>query len=142
MTEIKINLSEQLQVFVYGTLKPSEINYKRYCADRVVAAERAFVFGRLFALPVGYPAMTLGEGRVQGYLLSFSDLAVLTLLDDLEDYLPNRHKSENLYNRVSLEVYQPDSNSLGQAWVYVMSPERVYQMGGIIQVDGWWSGRF
>jgi gamma-glutamylcyclotransferase (GGCT)/AIG2-like uncharacterized protein YtfP len=127
---------------VYGTLKPGETNYKRYCADRVVAAQRAFVFGQLFALPVGYPAMTLGESQVQGYLLSFADVGVLTLLDDLEDYLPNRHRSENLYNRVSIEVYQPDNKFLGQAWVYVMSPQRVDQLGGVRQSNGWWTGRF
>ncbi|HLO85047.1 MAG TPA: gamma-glutamylcyclotransferase [Nostocaceae cyanobacterium] len=142
MTERKINLSEELQVFVYGTLKPGEINYKRYCVGKVVAAQKAFVCGQLFALPVGYPAMILGESLVKGYLLSFADSSVLTLLDNLEGYLPNRHQSENLYNRISIEVYQQDSQLLGQAWVYVMSPERVYQMGGVPQVDGWWTGRF
>ncbi|HLP88936.1 MAG TPA: gamma-glutamylcyclotransferase [Nostocaceae cyanobacterium] len=141
MTELNVNQTDLFRVFVYGTLKPGEAYYKRYCAGRVVSAQRAFVFGRLFDLSVGYPGMTLGEDKVKGYLLSFADGSVLTLLDDLEDYSPNRPMSENIYNRQYIEVYKLDGESLGQAWVYVMSWERVQQLGGKLEVDGWWSDR-
>ena len=60
--------SDGLRVFVYGTLKPGEANYQRYCAGKLVNAQRAMVLGKLFALPAGYPAMTLGDIPVQGYL--------------------------------------------------------------------------
>lgn len=41
-----------VKVFVYGTLKPGESNYQRYC-DRssVVESQRAIALGQLFALP-------------------------------------------------------------------------------------------
>jgi gamma-glutamylcyclotransferase (GGCT)/AIG2-like uncharacterized protein YtfP len=129
-----------VKLFVYGTLKPGEVNYQKYCAGQVIAAKRAMVLGKLFALPMGYPAMTSGDEQVQGYLLDFAKSEILTALDDLEDYQPSRPESENLYNRQSMEVYEPKGVSLGRAWVYLMSGERVSQLGGVPQVDGWWTG--
>jgi gamma-glutamylcyclotransferase (GGCT)/AIG2-like uncharacterized protein YtfP len=72
-----------LNVFVYGTLKPEEVNYQRYCAGKVVEEKRAIAFGQLFDLPLGYPAMTLGESPVQGYLLTLADPTVLSILDEI-----------------------------------------------------------
>jgi gamma-glutamylcyclotransferase (GGCT)/AIG2-like uncharacterized protein YtfP len=129
-----------MKIFVYGTLKPGEGNYQRYCAGKVIEAQKATTLGRLFALPMGYPAMTTGQDTVHGYLLSFADLGVLDVLDELEDYHPNRKMSENLYNRQKVEVFNLLSSSLGLAWVYLMQPERVEQLGGIYLHDGWWSG--
>ncbi|NDJ23567.1 gamma-glutamylcyclotransferase [Nostoc sp. B(2019)] len=139
MAESKIKLSSLVRVFVYGTLKPGEANYKRYCAGKVADAKPAMLQGKLFALPMGYPAMTLGDSQVHGYLLSFTNPGILKQLDVLEDYQPHRQMSENLYNRQIIEAYEPKGLSLGYAWVYLMSPERVYQFGGVPQPDGWWS---
>ncbi|MFN6471760.1 MAG: gamma-glutamylcyclotransferase [Nostoc sp. SerVER01] len=140
MFESNIKFSDLVQVFVYGTLKPGEANYKRFCAGKVVDVKRAFIQGKLFALPMGYPAMTLGDGQVYGYLLSFANPAILNRLDVLEDYHPARQVSENLYSRKTIEVYQGEWVSLGWAWVYLMSLEQVDQLGGVLQPEGWWSG--
>ncbi|MBE8968730.1 gamma-glutamylcyclotransferase [Nostocales cyanobacterium LEGE 12452] len=140
MVEPNIKLSDLVRVFVYGTLKPREANYKRYCSGKVVDVKTAFVQGKLFALPMGYPAMTLGDSQVYGYLLSFSNPKILNKLDVLEDYQPNRQTPENLYNRKIIEVYEPQSLSLGWAWVYLMTLEQVEQLGGFLQPGGWWSG--
>ena len=35
---------------------------------------------KLFALPMGYPAMTMGNQQVHGYLLSFPDVSILDSL--------------------------------------------------------------
>ncbi|MBD2725092.1 gamma-glutamylcyclotransferase [Nostoc sp. FACHB-892] len=140
MVESNIKFSDLVRVFVYGTLKPGEANYKKYCAGKVVNVKRAFVQGKLFALPMGYPAMTLGDSQVYGYLLSFSNPRVLNELDVLENYQPTRQPSENLYNRQTIEVYEPESTSLGWAWVYLMALEQVEQLEGFLQPDGWWSG--
>ncbi|MDZ8108883.1 MAG: gamma-glutamylcyclotransferase [Nostoc sp. DedQUE12a] len=140
MFESNIKFSDLVQVFVYGTLKPGEANYKRFCAGKVLDAKKAFVKGKLFALPMGYPAMTLGDSQVHGYLLSFANPAILNYLDVLEDYHPTREVSENLYSRKTIEVYQGEWLSLSWAWVYLMSSERVNQLGGVLQPDGWWSG--
>ncbi|OUL34196.1 hypothetical protein BV372_14725 [Nostoc sp. T09] len=139
MTELKIKFSEKVRIFVYGTLKPGEVNYKKYCAAKVIDTKRAIAAGKLFALPMGYPAMTLENSQVQGYLLSFAELEILNQLDQLEDYQPHRHLSENLYNRQEIEIYDLQGLSLGFAWVYFMSPTKISQLRGIPQADGWWS---
>jgi gamma-glutamylcyclotransferase (GGCT)/AIG2-like uncharacterized protein YtfP len=140
MAESKIKFSEEVRVFVYGTLKPGEANYKRYCADKIVDVKRAFAAGKLFGLPMGYPAMTLGDAQVHGYLLSFTNPGILNELDVLEDYQPTRAISENLYYRQIIEIYDLQGLSFSWAWVYLMTPERVYQLRGVPQLDGWWSG--
>ncbi|MEH1850746.1 MAG: gamma-glutamylcyclotransferase [Nostoc sp.] len=140
MVESNIKFSDLVRVFVYGTLKPGEANYKRYCAGKVVDVKKAFVQGKLFALPMGYPAMTLGDSKVYGYLLSFSNPKILNELDVLEDYQPHRQTPENLYNRQIIEVYEPQSRSYSWAWVYLMTLKQVEQLRGFLQPDGWWSG--
>ncbi len=127
-------------IFVYGTLKPGESNYQRYCAAKALSAKRAIALGQLFALPFGYPAMTPGESLVQGFLLSFPDSAILRHLDWLEDYHPHRPAEENEYNRQLIEIYNLASASLGKAWAYLMTPEQVHLCDGILISDGWWSG--
>lgn len=129
-----------LQVFVYGTLKPGESNYQRFCSRKVLEAKRAIALGQLFDLPLGYPAMTLGESPVQGFLLSFPDSSVLRRLDWLEDYDPHRPAEQNEYNRQQTEIFNPDLVSLGLAWVYLMTPKQVHSYGGVLLPDGWWSG--
>ncbi|MBW4615442.1 MAG: gamma-glutamylcyclotransferase [Desmonostoc vinosum HA7617-LM4] len=138
MIESNIKFSGLVQVFVYGTLKPGEANYQKYCASKVIDARKAFVLGKLFALPMGYPAMTLGDSQVHGYLLSFTDLGILNELDVLEDYQPTRQMSENLYTRQKIIAYEPNGLPLGWAWVYIMTLERVYQSKGVPQLDGRW----
>lgn len=128
-----------LKVFVYGTLKPGECNYQRFCAGKVVEEKRASVQGHLFALPIGYPAMTPGDGRVQGYLLTFADPEVLQVLDLLEDYHPERLPEDNQYNRQLIETFNLAGEPLETAWAYLMSPLKVRSCGGIFLPSGWWS---
>ncbi|MFB2983681.1 gamma-glutamylcyclotransferase [Microseira sp. BLCC-F43] len=127
------------KVFVYGTLKPGEINYQRFCAGKVVEEKRAIAQGHLFALPFGYPAMTPGDGRVQGYVLTFADPEVLDALDRLEDYHRERPPEQNEYNRQLIETFNLSDEPLETAWVYLMSPHLVRSYGGIFLPSGWWS---
>jgi gamma-glutamylcyclotransferase (GGCT)/AIG2-like uncharacterized protein YtfP len=131
-----------IKVFVYGTLKPGEENYQGYCAGKVINATKAIARGKLYDLPMGYPAMIPGDSPVQGYLLSFADSGVLKELDELEDYYPTKPESEILYYRQQIETYNLQGQSLGLAWVYFMSSEKVTHFGGRILPDGWWSGGF
>jgi gamma-glutamylcyclotransferase (GGCT)/AIG2-like uncharacterized protein YtfP len=128
------------QFFLVSLPHYHKFSSKKYCTGKVVDVKRAFVEGKLFALPMGYPAMTLGDSKVYGYLLSFSNPRILNELDLLENYQPTKQPAENLYNRQIIEVYEPQSLSLGSAWVYLMTLEQVDQLGGLLQPDGWWSG--
>ena len=128
-----------LRVFVYGTLKPGEANYEFYCASEVVEAKKAWTRGELYSLPQGYPAMTTGNDKVYGYLLSFNYSDVLSSLDELEDYHPQRPSKENLYNRTQVEIFDLENNSLCCAWAYFMDFMIIFQLKGIPQANGWWS---
>ena len=136
------------KVFVYGTLKPGECNYQTYCAPKVIEAQRAIALGLLFSLPLGYPAMTAGELPVQGFLLSFSDPAVLNRLDWLEGYDPHKPAAENEYNRQQIQTYSLDSphppisspQPLDWAWVYLMTLEQVNRLGGVLLTNSCWNG--
>ncbi len=131
-----------MKVFVYGTLKPGECNYLRYCEGKVVDACPAIARGQLFALPAGYPAMISGEGRVYGFLLRFTDSAILADLDQLEDYHPGRDRTQNEYQRELIEIFDLNFKPLGTAWAYFMLPDRVSSLGGIWLPDGTWVNRF
>lgn len=103
--------------------------------------KRAIAFGQLFDLPLGYPAMTPGESPVQGFLLTFADPAVLSLLDELEDYVPHRLPEENEYNRQQIETYTLEGQALGLAWAYLMTFEQVQRLKGVPIPSGWWNSR-
>jgi gamma-glutamylcyclotransferase (GGCT)/AIG2-like uncharacterized protein YtfP len=128
-----------IRVFVYGTLKPGEVNYQRYCEGKVIAAQPAIALGQLFDLPLGYPAMIPGDNQVRGFLLTFTEPTLLTVLDELEDYNPQRIPEDNEYYRQQVTIYDLANQSLGQAWIYLMQPERVQRLGGTLISSGWWS---
>ncbi|WP_434684364.1 gamma-glutamylcyclotransferase family protein [Pseudanabaena minima] len=126
-------------VFVYGTLKPNEANFETYCAGKFHSQQQAIAYGDLFVLPMGYPAMTVGNAQVHGYLLSFPDASILESLDELEDYQSDRASHENLYDRRLIEVFDLQGESLGMAWAYFMELAQVTKFAGIAQPDGLWT---
>jgi gamma-glutamylcyclotransferase (GGCT)/AIG2-like uncharacterized protein YtfP len=129
-----------LKVFVYGTLKPGECNYSYYCAKSVVEAIPAYTWGNLYHLPLGYPGMTLGNSKIAGFVLTFSNEKILASLDELEDYEPERSPQENEYQRQKILVYELSGKLLGEVWGYLMTSERVKQLEGIFVPSGWWTG--
>lgn len=127
-----------IRVFVYGTLKPGEVNYRHLCDGRIHRSLPAIAPGDLYDLPVGYPALTPGTGDVQGYVLEFDDEALLAALDDLEAYDPQRSPAENLYNRIEAAVVDAQRRPLGTVWLYQMTVELAQAMGGVKVEDGVW----
>ena len=127
-----------LKVFVYGTLKPGESNYRRYCEGRVVDSYAAIAYGELFALTLGYPAMAEGRSIVHGVVLTFSDASILAELDRLEDFHPQRHPDENQYNREAIEIFNSDRLPLGTTWAYIMALDKIRSYGGILLPEGRW----
>ena len=127
-----------LKVFAYGTLKPGESNYLRYCQGRVAESYPAMAYGQLFALSLGYPAMTEGQSMVHGVVLTFEDSSILSELDRLEDYHPQRHPEENEYQRQAIEVFNLDRLPLGHAWAYIMAKDKAAYYGGILLPEGRW----
>lgn len=133
-------MTSYLHVFVYGTLKPGEGNFDRYCGDRVITSHRAYIDGELYHFPsLGYPGAIYGTRQVQGFVLTFADADILTDLDELEDYAPAREPAANDYTRQLVTTYTPDGLPDRLAWAYLMTPDRIPQWGGILVPDGWWT---
>ncbi len=128
-----------IRVFVYGTLKPGEKNYPRYCQGNVKHAQPAIAQGLLYDLCLGYPAMTPGEGWVKGVLLSFEDVSVLAALDELEGYHSDRNPEDNEYERSLIEVFTPDQEPLGESWIYWMPLPTIQRWEGTFIPNGDWS---
>ena len=132
--------SSLLGVFVYGTLKPGYANYAAYCQDKVISSIPAYTFGNLYALPMGYPAMTAGNNQVHGFLLLFPEVQILASLDRLEGYQSDRLLIDNEYYRVCVPVYDADHQAIAQAWAYYMTTTRVQHYRGIALNSGCWQG--
>jgi gamma-glutamylcyclotransferase (GGCT)/AIG2-like uncharacterized protein YtfP len=148
-----------LQVFVYGTLKPGESNYNRYCEGNVLSVEPAIAPGKLYDFPqLGYPGMMRVESAdlathlatVQGVILSFADPNILKILDELEDYDQTRSPDQNEYLRQTITVTcrgaiaTPKTilkNIQKTVWVYVMTHDTIQKLGGIWLPDGIWTGQ-
>jgi gamma-glutamylcyclotransferase (GGCT)/AIG2-like uncharacterized protein YtfP len=128
-----------IHIFVYGTLKPGERNYQRYCASRVIQEQAAIAQGQLFDLSLGYPAMREGEGYVCGVILSFTDASIFADLDPLEDYQPHRPPEQNEYQRQKIQTFCPDGEPLKVAWIYLMNTAKIQQYNGVYLPDGNWS---
>ena len=102
------------------------------------------VKGCLYNFPrLGYPAMTVGDDWVKGYLLKFvqpSEICVSILqgLDRLEGYSPRRSDFENEYLRCEISVFDLAGQPLQTAWGYVMSEVGVRSRGGIYLPEGDW----
>jgi gamma-glutamylcyclotransferase (GGCT)/AIG2-like uncharacterized protein YtfP len=135
-------MDTDIHVFVYGTLKPGEANFDRYCRDKVTIGHRAYIDGDLYHLPTcGYPGATHGTNKIQGFVLSFKDPAILIDLDELEDYDRQRQPAENDYTRELVTTHTPDRILQLSAWAYFMTPQQIYQLNGILIPDGWWQSQ-
>jgi gamma-glutamylcyclotransferase (GGCT)/AIG2-like uncharacterized protein YtfP len=135
-----------VRVFVYGTLKPGEVNdwvYRGYA----VTAVPAIAQGQLYHLPFGYPALTVGSDRIQGVLLSFDNPHLLNVLDQFEQHdpvalrrlVPEGNLAAYGYRRQTLALWDLQGKAFGDAWFYAISPAAVQQMGGIRIRQGVWS---
>jgi gamma-glutamylcyclotransferase (GGCT)/AIG2-like uncharacterized protein YtfP len=141
-------MEKGLRVFVYGTLKPGEINDWVYRKSRV-KAQTAIAYGHLYALPLGYPAMTSGKSLVYGHLLSFASSDILPVLDqfeqhdpeELERHAPGQSFQQNQYERRLIEVLDRNQFTLGLAWAYTMTTEQVTQLGGTLLANGNWNSK-
>ena len=140
-------MMDTTQVFVYGTLKPGEINY-HICERFVVAVEPAIALGQLYSLPFGYPAMTItSQEKVHGHLLTFHSTQILEILDAFEQhdpiefvrYAPTQQLELNQYQRQKIQTFSAINEPLAPAWAYLMSNQQVNRLGGTLIRAGCWN---
>lgn len=111
---------EKIKVFVYGTLMQGFCNHW-LIKDHIKDIKVGQVSAKLYHLPEGYPAITLGEGIVAGELLTLDKPnEALIKLDELE-YYHEECSDHNLYERV--EVMVTTGSGTERAYCYVW-PEK------------------
>ncbi|GAA5531184.1 gamma-glutamylcyclotransferase family protein [Herpetosiphon gulosus] len=112
-----------LPLFVYGTLRTGEYNWKIYLAGKTRSETPAIVQQhQLYANR--YPYMIVGKGSVIGTLVEIEPAlyeTVMREIDELEQFRPN---GNSWYLRVARYVNVGDQQIL--AWMYYAS-ERVTQ---------------
>ncbi|ATS18665.1 hypothetical protein BRW62_07755 [Parathermosynechococcus lividus PCC 6715] len=130
-----------LYLFVYGTLKTGYDPHTKLCQPWLHSHQPALAQGRLYHLPMGYPAMTLEEGWVHGELLIFRNPpdTLLERLDNFEGYYPQLPPDRSAYQRQRIPVYDLDRTPLTTAWGYIMSVAMVQQVRGEWLPEGVWN---
>ncbi len=118
-------------LFVYGTLREGGSNHAWLMRTHPEGLTRAWVAGRLFHLPTGYPALTPwvepgapppGPGWVRGDFVGYED--DVELESALADLDPLEGVEEGLFTREVLPVLLEGGHRY-LAWVYVFHVERL-----------------
>ncbi|NJN75341.1 MAG: gamma-glutamylcyclotransferase [Synechococcaceae cyanobacterium RL_1_2] len=131
-----------MNIFVYGSLKPGEFNYQTYCQGKTIKETPAYVHGKIYDLGIGYPALTEGNDRVFGYVLSFEHDQILAALDRLEDFVSDRDPELNEYQRCPVTAYDRQNHGpIDFTWVYRMAKEKIkYYPQAVYLPEGEWFG--
>ncbi|MFD5935387.1 gamma-glutamylcyclotransferase family protein [Streptomyces sp. NPDC060333] len=134
-----------LPFFVYGTLRPGEVNHDLFLRGRVAAEEPATLPDAALYEGPGYPYAVARPGSaIRGELITpapgrYAEL--LVALDLLEEY-EGPDRPGNLYDRVVREALLADGTPV-PAWVYLASPllARDLAASGTEIPSGDWLGR-
>ncbi|MFJ9644903.1 gamma-glutamylcyclotransferase family protein [Streptomyces sp. NPDC004244] len=135
----------ELPFFVYGTLRPGEVNHALFLRGRTAAEDPARLHGALLYDGPGYPYAVRQEGaEVVGELITAAPGAYATLLAEL-DRLEEFHGPGlpvNVYDRVRCDAVRPDGTRT-PAWVYLAAPPlaRRLRASGTEIPGGDWLGR-
>ena len=149
----------RFDLFVYGTLKRGQRNHDRFC-NGVLAVQEATVLGRLYDLPLGFPALAvprenvIGTGtmdypadaerqrRVPANLEALPGWDTvhgeLLSFDDPEERLPAldglegfRPGEQSFYTRVLIPATLLETGTTVSVWAYAAEPESgAYLSGG------------
>ncbi|MCY0944448.1 MULTISPECIES: gamma-glutamylcyclotransferase family protein [Streptomyces] len=134
-----------LPFFVYGTLRPGEVNHDLFLRGRTAREEPARLPDAALYDGPGYPYAVHRPGSaVLGELITPAPGAypeLLAALDRLEEY-EGPGRPGNLYDRIAREVLRPDGTA-ARAWVYLAAPllARDLRASGTEIPGGDWLGR-
>ncbi|MEV5958821.1 gamma-glutamylcyclotransferase family protein [Streptomyces sp. NPDC051987] len=136
----------RLPFFVYGTLRPGEVNHAAYLRGRTETEEPGRLDGAVLYDGPGYPYAVEepGAAAVRGELVTARPESydrLLVALDELEECVPGDPAS--LYVRVARDVVRLRDGAVVRAWVYVAGPvvAEKLRVGGRRVADGDWLGR-
>ncbi|MER7834568.1 gamma-glutamylcyclotransferase family protein [Streptomyces sp. NPDC096040] len=110
-----------LPFFVYGTLRPGEINHDLFLRGRTASEEPGRLLDAVLYDGPGYPyAVEEPGGELSGELVTARPEAydrLLVELDELEECVPGDPRS--LYVRVRRDVVRRRDGAGVRAWVYL-----------------------
>ncbi|MEW2586413.1 gamma-glutamylcyclotransferase family protein [Streptomyces virginiae] len=113
-----------LPFFVYGTLRPGEVNHDLFLRGRTASEEPATLPDAVLYDGPGYPYAVHRPGTtVVGELITAAPggyAALLAALDQLEEY-EGPGRPGNVYDRIARDALRPDGTAV-RAWVYLASP--------------------
>ncbi|MFI5862509.1 gamma-glutamylcyclotransferase family protein [Streptomyces sp. NPDC051546] len=123
---------EELPFFVYGTLRPGEVNHDLFLRGRTAAEEPARLPDAALYEGPGYPYAVDRPGSgsaIAGELVTpvpgaYGEL--LLALDLLEEYAGPGHPA-NIYDRTAREALRPDGTPV-RAWVYLAAPPLAHRL--------------
>ena len=123
------------RLFVYGSLKFSEMNHDRIFGGFDIKVTPAWTYGKLYDL--GYfPALTEGNNKVYGELIEFDDLEILGRVDSLEGYR-GEESEYNFYERREIQVFSDINEVI--AWAYYLKKCKIIESDGELITSGVWS---
>ncbi|WP_079191523.1 gamma-glutamylcyclotransferase family protein [Streptomyces sp. CB00455] len=134
-----------LPFFVYGTLRPGEVNHGLFLRGRTLREEPASLPDTALFEGPGYPfAVERPGSAVLGELITAAPGAygeLLAALDVLEEY-GGPGRPGNVYDRTAREALRRDGTFV-RAWVYLASPllARDLRARGTEIPGGDWLGR-
>ncbi|MBT2472324.1 gamma-glutamylcyclotransferase [Streptomyces sp. ISL-66] len=115
---------EELAFFVYGTLRPGEVNHELFLRGRTAAEQPARLPDAALYEGPGYPyAVDRPGSAIAGELIVAAPGAygeLLVALDLLEEYEGPGHPG-NIYDRIARDALRPDGTPV-RAWVYLAAP--------------------
>lgn len=121
---------EELPFFVYGTLRPGEVNHDLFLRGRTAAEEPARLPDAALYDGPGYPyAVDRPGSAIAGELITPAPGAygeLLVALDLLEEYAGPGHPA-NIYDRTAREALLPDGTPV-RAWVYLAAPPLAHHL--------------
>ena len=109
---MNIDSDQPFRLFVYGTLLPSESNYR--LIERHVRSARPATIEEVLVDLGAFPALIPGDGIVEGVLLELASEA-MAITDRLEGFHPGDDHS--LYVRKEVRAQLDDEQEV-QAWTY------------------------
>ena len=109
-----------INLFVYGSLRPNFFNFEKYLDGKVIDIKPATLKGmNLYHMPYkGYPAITPGDDMVFGEIISVKDYDnTIKAIDIMEGFL-GENNPQNEYHKIIVEVEHKDTSIKEKCYTY------------------------
>ena len=113
-------MNENINIFVYGSLREGFFNYDLYLKGKVKSIRPAEINGfKLYHMPYkGYPAVLPGNTTIVGEVVEFEDYySTLKAIDEMEGF-SNENNPNNEYLRKLVKVKLNDDESYENCYSY------------------------